>query len=116
MDDGFSWHQYCFSDLDSCLSEYNGSGITPASGGDALITNCIARRNIETGFACVGLPLDGSPNSEMFISNCEASNNGINYISDNAPSKIYASFCTANGSGGGFTIQGVIATDCICQP
>jgi len=79
MDDGFSWHQYCFADCYGCFAEYNGNGFTVASGGDGMFEYCYALNNTLTGFGVTSIPLDGSEFTEATLLYCVAENNGTNF-------------------------------------
>lgn len=79
MDDGFSWHQYCFADCYGCFAEYNGNGFTVASGGDGIFEYCNASNNTVTGFGVTSIPLDGTEFTEADLLYCVGENNGTNF-------------------------------------
>ncbi len=78
-DDGESCHDYCESHHDGGLYEYNGNGVTPASGGHSVCNNVMTRKNgvhdwttdqVGTGFSSQGTSQDGGTSSNIICNNC----------------------------------------------
>jgi hypothetical protein len=101
LDDGVSWHQFCETNGTRCLAEYNGSGITPASGGHGIFTNTICRKNSVAGFSIVSQgSLDGLPYTNLYLMSCLSENNGTNYLNPNEVNSKFTVFnCVARGTG-----------------
>ncbi len=110
-DDGESCHEYSDVIHNGGLYEYNGNGITPASGGHATCYNVHVRRsghypwstfNEGTGFSAQGTSLDDGIGTNLVTHNCISENNAIGYrgLSEGG-SKAYG--CISKGDGVAFT-------------
>jgi hypothetical protein len=91
-DDGESCHEYSQTTHYGSLVEYNGNGITPASGGHSVCHNCTARRNGNnawsvgqegTGFSAQGTPIDGGASTDVWCYGCFSENNGVGFKAQN---------------------------------
>lgn len=112
MDDGFSWHQYCYADCYGCFAEYNGNGFTVASGGDGIFEYCNASNNILTGFGVTSVPLDGTEFTEATLLYCASENNGTNYWKHQInQTKMTCNSCTSIGNI--HFSSGILQNDCI---
>jgi hypothetical protein len=88
------------------LSEYNGSGITPAEGGHGTFTDSICRRNSADGFSIVSLgSLDGLPYTNFHLFNCLSENNGGNNFrnASDTDAKFTVMNCVSQGTGTGYS-------------
>ena len=95
-DDGESCHEHCNSIHYGGLFEYNGSGITPATGGNAQCYNVLVRRNgshawVEdatgTGFSAQG------SDAHCQCMGCVSQNNVKGYNLSGTGSTFYAANC-----------------------
>lgn len=91
-DDGESCHQYSQTTHYGSLVEYNGNGITPASGGHSVCHNSTVRRNGShpwsvgeegSGFSAQGTPLDNGESTDIWCYGCLSENNGIGFRAQN---------------------------------
>lgn len=91
-DDGESCHQYSQTTHYGSLVEYNGNGITPASGGHSVCHNSTVRRNGShpwsvggegSGFSAQGPPLDNGGSTDIWCYGCLSENNGIGFRAQN---------------------------------
>jgi len=113
-DDGLTNHKGTFLTVIGGLFEYNGNGITPASGGDCEISNVLVRNNTIAGISCVGSPLDGSQFTEALINSSTCKNNGNNYYLYNQSGlKMTANNCYSIQGSGYHISSGVIQNDCV---
>ena len=99
-DDGESCHEHCNSIHYGGLFEYNGSGITPATGGNAQCYNVLVRRNgshtwVEdatgTGFSAQG------SDAHCQCVGCVSQNNVKGYNLSGTDSTFFAANCISNG-------------------
>jgi hypothetical protein len=112
-DDGLTNHGGTLSTVYGGLFEYNGSGITPGSGGDANIHNVLVRNNSLAGINCVGSPLDGSPFTEANVFDSTCINNGNNFYLYNQPGlKMTAENCSSMQGTGTHYSANVVRINC----
>src|SRR5690625_1483864 len=87
-DDGESCHPFSNVFHHGGLYEYNGNGITPASGGHATCYNVMTRKNgshpwsqgeIGTGFSAQGSALDGGIGTNIICYGCISIDDGISF-------------------------------------
>jgi len=107
-DDGESCHEYSDVIHKGGLYEYNGNGITPASGGHATCYNVIVRKSGShpwsmgqegTGFSAQGSSLDDGIGTNIYCFDCISQDNLIGYRGLlEGGSKAYNSLSINNGS------------------
>ncbi len=73
LDDGESCHNSCFITQYGGLYEHNGSGCTPATGGEGMYYGTIARNNGYTGFSAQGV------DAVIMCNGCLATANNIGF-------------------------------------
>lgn len=92
-DDGESCHEYSQAIHYGSLVEFNGNGITPASGAHTVCHNSTVRDSgvhpwslgqPGTAFSAQGSPLDGGASTDIWCYNCVSENNGVGFTAQNA--------------------------------